>query len=255
MTGPPVPDGDQAPAAPLPDPSDAARQLRLAFPRASTSHRPLIETAPYAPALSLLRRWSDWPGGQLALTGPPASGKSRLLAEWSRWSGAGVLDARRLAAASLQEIAEYAARPLAIDDAHLVPESAGETLLAALNIARSRGAPVLLSGVDAPSGWATSPPDLVSRLKAAPTIAISDPDEETLTELLIEESARRFLTLPRETAAFLVARMERSYAEVTALCDRLERDAGASLSRLSAGRIVADRLSGDAEGAADDPDV
>ena len=57
-----------------------AGQLFLDFPKADPDSRPLIETGSYADAVTAIRRWRLWPGGQMALVGEAQSGRTRLSA-------------------------------------------------------------------------------------------------------------------------------------------------------------------------------
>lgn len=199
-------------------------QLLLDFPRIDTDQRPLIETEPYRAALAALRRWKQWPGGQLALVGDPFAGKTRLLRLWAADTGAAVVSGEALAAAGIDEISQLTVSALAIDDADAPGEGLG--LLAALNLCRDRGAPVLLAGASDPAEWHSSPPDLRSRLAAMPVARIDGPDDETLALRLREECARRHLILPDESVAYLAQRMERSWGAVGQVADQIERTPG-----------------------------
>ena len=91
----------------------------------------------------------------------------------------------------MDEIARLSVSALAIDDADTA--QAASASLAALNLCRDRGAPVLLPGRSEPAGWFTTPPDLRSRLAAMPVARIDAPDDETLAARLREECALRHL--------------------------------------------------------------
>ncbi len=210
-------------------------QLLLDFPRIDPDQRPLIETEPYRAALAALRRWKQWPGGQLALVGDPFAGKTRLLRLWATDTGAAVVSGEALAAAGIDEISRLTVSALAIDDADAPRDGLG--LLAALNLCRDRGAPVLLAGVNDPAGWHSSPPDLRSRLTAMPVARIEGPDDATLALRLREECARRHLILPDESVAYLAQRMERSWGAVGQVADQIERTPGRA-ETLRAARAV-----------------
>lgn len=234
-----------------------SRQLTFEFPRPDPNARPLIETAPYAAALLSLARWRDWPGGQLALTGAPQSGRTRLLRDWALEAGAAMTTGADLASASIVDISNLSVHALAVDDAdppqHILRNSVishrdgGVGLLAALNLCRERGAVILLAGGHSPGQWYDDPPDLRSRLQAMPVVAIGEPDEETLAARLVAECAERFVSLPRDVASYICERMERSYSAIGKAADMLERSGFRRFTRAAARDVLAS-LEGTPEG-------
>ena len=201
-----------------------ASQLFLDFPKADPDSRPVIETGSYAGALVALRRWRHWPGQQFALIGEQQSGRTRLLTVWAADAGAALVTGAALAEVGMDEIARLSVSALAIDDAD--HPDAGLGLLAALNLCRDRGAPVLLAGQAEPAGWFTTPPDLRSRLAAMPVARIEAPDDATLAARLREECALRHLILPEESINYLAQRMEPSWEAVTRVADEIARTPG-----------------------------
>lgn len=212
-------------------------QLSLDFPRLDPAQRPLIETAPYADALVSMRRWRDWPEGQLAIIGEARCGRTRLLRAWSIETGAALVTGQALAAADMDEISQLAISALAIDDADA--GAAGLGLLAALNLCRARRAPVLVSGRGQPAGWHVEPPDLRSRLAALPVAVIDVPDGETLGLRLAEECARRHLNVPLASIAYLADRMPRFWSSVDEFADAIERIRGKAYTLRSARAVAA----------------
>jgi chromosomal replication initiation ATPase DnaA len=67
-----------------------------------------------ADAYAMIETWPNWPGGMLALVGPPSSGKSHLAAIWAERAGARLLSARALTKADLPAL--VAAGAVAIED-------------------------------------------------------------------------------------------------------------------------------------------
>ena len=201
-----------------------ASQLFLDFPKADPDSRPLIETGSYASALVALRRWRHWPGQQLALIGEAQSGRTRLLTVWSADAGAALVTGAALAGAGMNEIARLSVAALAIDDADQAGSGLG--VLAALNLCRDRGVPVLLAGQAEPAAWFTTPPDLRSRLAALPVVRIDAPDDETLAARLREECALRHLIIPEESVTYLAQRMEPSWEAVGQVADEIARTPG-----------------------------
>jgi chromosomal replication initiation ATPase DnaA len=217
------------------DPSSGG-QLLLDFPRIEADQRPLIEAGPYRDAMAALRRWKDWPERQLALSGDPFAGKSRLLRWWAAEAGAALVTGEALARAPMDEIARLSISALAIDDADGPGDGRG--LLAALNLCRDRKAPVLLAGSGQPGSWFADPPDLGSRLRAMPVAPIGDPDDETLALRLREECGRRHLILPDESVVYLSQRMERTWLAVGLVADQIERTRGRAETKPSARAVL-----------------
>ena len=212
------------------------RQLLLDFPRIEPEQRPLIETAPYGAALAAIRKWRSWPERQLALSGDHFSGRTRLARVWAADAGAALVTGEALAAAGIDEISRLSISALAIDDADLAGNGLG--LLAALNLCRDRGAPVLLTGKREPGSWFETPPDLRSRLRAMPVAHIGEPDDETLALRLREECARRHLILSDESVDYLAPRMERSWTAVGLVADQIERTRGRAETKASARAVL-----------------
>jgi chromosomal replication initiation ATPase DnaA len=173
-------------------------------------------------------RWRWWATPSRARHGFSASGPLH--------ANAALVTGEALAKAEIDEIAKLSVSALAIDDADHPEAALG--LLAALNLCRDRGAPVLLSGRTQPAGWFGRPLDLKSRLAAMPVAQIEAPDDETLAFRLREESALRHLILPDESVAYLGNRMERSWAAVGRVADQIERTPGRAESLRSARAVL-----------------
>lgn len=220
------------------DPADVGRvseQLRLGFPAASDSRLPLIESGSYAPVVSLLRRWRDWPAGSLALYGPIGSGKSRLLSAWADWTGAALVSAETFAATPLEKVVSLAGAALAVDDVQQIED--GPRFLAALNLAKSAGVTLLMAGEGPPALWVQGPGDLVSRLAATPAVQIADPDDDATALRLIHGCRRRFMRLPPETARYLAERLPRRWSVIEDTCELLEAFDG-PLGKSAVGRAI-----------------
>lgn len=215
----------------------AGRQLLLDFPRIDPGQRPLIETTPYRSALAALRKWKSWPEKQLALSGDQFSGRTRLARLWAADAGAALVTGEALASAGMDEISRLSVSALAIDDADRTKD--GRAILAALNLCRDRGAPVLVTGRGEAGDWFETPPDLRSRLRAMPAARIGEPDDETLALRLREECARRHLILSDESVDYLAPRMERSWAAVGLVADQIERTPGRAETKASARAVLA----------------
>ena len=196
-------------------------------------HRPALGRADFLvsgcneAALAWIDRWPDWPARALVLHGPARCGKSHLAELWRERSGGVQVTGDALGPLAPDEIARGGA--VAVDDAERAPERA---LLHLYNCCVEFDASLLIVAAEAPGSWPLALPDLASRLRAAPSVAIASPDEALLGAVLVKHFADRQLRVAPGVIGFLVRRMERSFAAAAALADRLDRLA------LSAGRPV-----------------
>lgn len=164
-----------------------------------------IVSAANAAAVRHLDHLALWPVRATVLTGPRKSGRSLL--------------ARIFAA-------KY--RAMVIDDAERRDE---EALFHAWNRAQETRVPLLM--VTDQGDWRPTLADLRSRLAATPVAIIGDPDDALIAPLIEKLLARRGLTLPREVAAWLPARLERSYVALLGAVDILDREMLARRHRLT----------------------
>jgi chromosomal replication initiation ATPase DnaA len=199
------------------------RQLALAlghhtsFAREDFLAGPSNETA-----LGLIERWPDWPDRLAVVVGPEGSGKSHLAAIWADAVGARFLAARSLAEASLP--AALSTGALVIEDVagNAVDERA---LFHLINLAREEAAFVLVTAATAPSGWTLRVPDLASRLRALPVVELGPPDDALLRALMVKLFADRQLAVDESLLAYLMNRIERSFAAARAVVEQLDREA------------------------------
>ena len=171
-----------------------------------------------AAALARIESWPDWPGRMLVLHGPRGSGKSHLAHLWRERSGGMLIVGDKLAGHDPSALARLPA--VAVDDA----ERAGEqALLHLFNCCHESGAGLLIVAREPPAIRPIALPDLASRLRAAPAVGIGLPDDGLLAAVLVKHFADRQLRVAPGLVAYLVPRMERSFAAAAALAARLDR--------------------------------
>lgn len=198
------------------------RQLALALPHAESFARDdFLSGAPNEAALGLIERWPDWPDRALALIGPEGAGKSHLAAIWADIAGARRVSARALGETDLP--AALATGALVIEDATGALDE--RALFHLLNLMRQQEAFVLVTARSAPAIWRVELPDLASRLRAIPVAELRPPDDALLRAVLVKLFTDRQLAVDETLIAYLVSRIERSFASARAAVEDLDREA------------------------------
>jgi hypothetical protein len=158
-------------------------------------------------AVTHLTRWAHWPVMATLLTGPRKSGRSMLGRIFARNTGGRVFDAAE--------------------------DHDEEALFHAWNDAQARRRPLLMIADAPPPAWSIRLPDLASRMAATPQVAIAEPDDILLADLLVKLLADRGIAAPPDLPDLLVPRIERSYVAVQAVVDTLDRSILANRKRMT----------------------
>ena len=196
----------------------------LSFPH-SLSEKPFCEGQANAQAIAWITRWPDWPKRGLYLYGPPACGKTHLASQWAKLSGALVLHGPQVHDAFVASLPQRPESAFVLEDVHQVPRDVD--LLHLLNLwAEKKSFFLLTSRVPAPQ-LPFRLPDLTSRLRALPSVAMLDPDDALLQNTLSAHFSARGLHVAPEVLAYLYPRMNRSFQAICHVVDQLDQ---ASLS-------------------------
>jgi chromosomal replication initiation ATPase DnaA len=206
------------------------RQLPLDLAhRPAQSRDDLVVGPSNMAATALVDRWPDWPSPVVVLAGPAGAGKSHLAAIWCEASGA-----TRFAGGGLGRAAIDAAGqgPILIDDVDAAPIDE-QGLFHLINAVREAGTSLLLTARRFPMAWGVRLPDLESRLKAAATVEIDEPDDALLAAVVTKLFADRQVEVEPHVVQFLVRRMERSLSTANDVVARLDRAALEQKTRIT----------------------
>lgn len=170
--------------------------LPLDWPVADREEDFLLSEANRA-AFEHLARWSLWPVMATLVTGPRKSGRSLLGRIFVRKTGGRLFD-------NAEDHDE-------------------EALFHAWNDAQARRKPLLIVAAAPPPVWEVALPDLRSRLAATPHVALEEPDDALLGDLIVKLLNDRGIATPPELADYLVPRVERSYVAALKIVDLLDQ--------------------------------
>jgi chromosomal replication initiation ATPase DnaA len=221
--------------------TSAPRQLPLDLPHAPSFEREDFLAAPAnSAALRAIDAWPDWAGRMLLLVGPAGSGKSHLGAIWARAAAAITIEAESLVEAEPAELAR--ARAILIENAERI--GAGEAnLFHLINLAREGGSSLLMTAHGAPDHWALKKPDLRSRLRLAPIVALGEPDAELARAVLFKLFSDRQIAVDPAVIAYIGLRIDRSLGAARAIVEALDREAlarGKAVTRSMAAAMFKD---------------
>lgn len=173
--------------------------LPLAW-KAARGRKDFYVSAANEEAVRFLDGWGLWPVPVALLIGPEGSGKSHLAGIFARRANARLWD-----------------------DADRAQNE--EELFHAWNAALNERRPLLLTARSAPLDWGLSLADLRSRLLATPQMRIGPPDDALLAALFVKLWRDRGVQVAPEVGAYVLKRIERSFAAVQEFVDALDEAA------------------------------
>ena len=216
-------------------------QLPLDLPhRPGLSEEDFFEAPSNEKALAMVRLWPDWPQRTLLLSGPQGAGKSHLAAIWARRAGARFFRAHDLTLDLAPGLAKEDA--LVLENADEAPGRETE-MFHLLNLAFERGCFLLVVARKKPDQWGLVTPDLLSRLRRAPQVAIESPDERFLRAILVKLFHDRQIRVDESLIDYLSLRLERSFEAAQNIVAALDREGlarGRAITRPLAARLLAE---------------
>jgi len=176
-------------------------------------------------AIALLDQWPNWPAPMLVIQGAPASGKSHLAAVWKDRTKASLIHLDDLHTKTADDIAQ-AGEHLVLDglDLWLGDREAETHLFHLYNLFKEENRTLLVTMRMSPTEIGFALPDLASRFRAAPLVAIQPPDDDLLSSILIKLFHDRQIQVSAETITYILPRMERSFSaahELVTSADKL----------------------------------
>jgi chromosomal replication initiation ATPase DnaA len=215
-------------------------QLILDLPhRAALGAHDFLIGACNRAAADMIDLWPNWPQPSVAVVAPAHAGKTHLANVWRLKSGAARLEASALREADVPAATAHGA--VLVEDLHagIADERA---LFHLLNQVREHKRSMLLTSRVPPGELPVALPDLRSRLRALPMVAIEPPDEALLMAVLVKHFTDRQLAVEPGIIAYIALRMERSMeaaATVVAEIDRAAMTAHRKVTRALAAEVLA----------------
>lgn len=174
-------------------------------------------------AVAQLDKWPHWPARVLVLHGAAGAGKTHLAQIWAQKSQA-VMIAAGAVAANLTVLLQHP--HIAVEDADtLYGDAAGEQALFHLCNHAMQDGTLLLTVATPPAAAAIQLPDLRSRLRSYPLLALEPPDDALLAALLVKQFSDRQLRVGQDVVDYLLPRIERSAAAAAAIVQALDETA------------------------------
>ena len=171
-------------------------------------------------AVDAIENWRQWPQGKLILAGSEGAGKSHLARIWAEMVLAQVIEAD-----GDWDAGELVQGQVCVENVHRIAGNrVQETrMFHVYNLMAQNGFSLLMTGRNTPKNWAISVPDLASRLQATHLVQLGPPDDTLLAAVLLKQCSDRQLQMEPGVVAFVLQRVERSFAGVRRVVEALDR--------------------------------
>ena len=189
--------------------------LDLAAPDRYSRER-LIATPALREVLSVLDAPESWLSPHLILLGAPASGKTHLAHIFAAQTGALLLNAADTYALDPSRLEP---RPYVVDDAENARQ---DVLFHLINHIQKEQQYLVLTTKTQPIAWAIDIPDLASRIRAMRLLALPEPDEALMADILHKLFHERAISPSPDLIDYLARRIDRSAAAAQKIVTDLE---------------------------------
>ena len=198
-----------------------AEQLRFDWPvRVALGREDFFVSDANARAFAMVTAPESWPEGKLAVVGPEGCGKTHLARVFAQANNGLILNAGEIEPdAPLPD-----QRCVVVEDMEQLPEASEEWMFHLHNALRGKGF-LLFTSSTSPSRWKISLADLASRMQAANTVEIDDPDDRLLAAVIMKQFQDRQILPSPGLAGYLAARIERSFAIAARVVEVLDEAA------------------------------
>ena len=173
--------------------------------------------------LKWLNKWPEWPTPTFVIYGPKASGKTHLLSVWAEKSQQDVFSINDVLSSGWESFSDQ--KHMAIDDVHeaIGDEVKEKNLFHLYNQLLANGGTLLLTSEDTPSSLNFALPDWASRMRAATSETLHEPDDNLLSIVLLKLFQDKKVTITDKEIQYIVPRIERSYATAQHLVEEVNQ--------------------------------
>ena len=178
-------------------------------------------------ALKAVESWPDWPFFALSIYGPKGCGKTHLAhifadtvaLKSNKPVKVGIIKASEIKTSKVARI--YTQNPcLVVEDVSFKADE--EALFHLYNLYHNQGGALLLTSRVPLARLNFELPDLKSRLKMVPGVAILEPDDAMLEALIVKLFSDRQITISLEVLNYIIQNMERSFSYAFDLVKRTD---------------------------------
>ena len=178
-------------------------------------------------AFKMIEMWPDWPAFGLCIYGPEHCGKTHLANIFAQNVSIKTnfpypipyLDASGIKMDMAPKLFEFNKCLIVENLSENINE---EALFHLFNWYRNEGGFILFSSHTPPARLNIKLPDLLSRLKMLPAIAIDEPDDELLSALIIKLFSDRQILVSPEVVNYILMNMHRSFDYAHKLVDEID---------------------------------
>ena len=197
-------------------------------------------------ALKAVESWPDWPFFALLLFGPKGCGKSHLAHIFAQTVCLKTKKPIPVGFVMAQDLTVKKIKTLHDEYSCLVVENLKadideNALFHLFNLYQNEGGYLLLTALKPPAYFNFKLPDLASRLKIIPSVALLEPDDKMLSALIVKLFSDRQINISQETLDYMTSHMERSFSYAIKLVE--EADAvSLSLKRAISSNIIKEAM-------------